>query len=268
MRLLAAVLSFMAIALVWCAMAIGAPNGIFSMTFTGQRANVDPVVFPGVFPTPHQHTFYCARDVTPTSNTASLRAGGTTCRVSGNRTGYWVETPMVNGVPLQTATTKPALAYYDCPHGTAICSNIQWFPDDFGFVVGNANATSASDNPALNPNTGGWRCQIGGGDHTPVPNCQPGDTLVWTLKSGGCSMPDGSLSKLTGSNCVGMNGRPVLTVQMFARYQYNGGTVTLDGHPAYQLHMDRLEGFTAAAAQAFLNKCVHPDNTCGQDPVL
>jgi hypothetical protein len=268
MKRLALVLGLLLTALVVAASAAAAPNGIFTMSFTGQRANIDPVAAPGVFPTAHQHTFYCARDVTPTSNTASLRVGGTSCAVAGNHTGYWVETPMVNGVPLAPATTKHALAYYGCPHGTAICSTIAWFPDNFGFVVGNANATSAADNPALNSSTGGWRCQIGGGSFSPVPNCVAGDTLVWSLKSGSCIMPDGSLAKLVGQNCLGMSGRPVLTVQMYARYEYHGGTVTLDGHPAYQLHMDRLEGFLPATAQSFLDKCVHPDIACGQDPAL
>lgn len=251
-------------------------DGIFSAQFTGQSDFVDPVAAPGVYPTEHMHVFACARDVTPTSNSASLRAGGTTCVETGNHAGYWIIRPtqLVNGEPvyLQPTTSKHMLAYYDCKHGATLCRSIEWFPEDFGEVAGNPNASSAADNPILNhPDLSGYRCGTGGGQFSNAPPATCDSVLVVGVTYGNCLHPDGSTSMLTGNNCLAV-GTPIIRRQQYWRFKPlhpDLSDVRLDGdHPTWQLHADILDGWLPETSADFLNKCVHPQVNCGQNPAL
>lgn len=256
--------------------ALAGADGIFSAQFTGQSDFIDPVAAPGVYPTEHRHVFACARDVTPDSTSASLRAGATSCVETGNHAGYWIIRPtqLVNGVPtyLQPNTSKHMLAYYDCKHGAAICSTIPWFPENFGEVAGNPNATSAADNPILNhPDLSGYRCGTGGGQFSNAPPATCDTTLVMGVTYGNCLHPDGTTSMLTGANCTRV-GTPIIRRQQYWRFKPlhpDLSDLMLDGdHPTWQLHADILDGWLPETSDDFLNRFVHPQVDGGQNPQL
>lgn len=268
---------FVALAGVFAPTALAGADGIFSAQFTGQSDYVDPIASPGVYPTEHRHMFACAVDVTPTSTSADLRAGGTSCVETGNHSGYWIIRPtqLVNGVPeyLPPATSKNMLAYYDCKHGASICSSIGWFPENFGEIAGNSHATSADDNPILNhPDLSGYRCGTGGGQFSNAPPATCDTTLVMGVTYGNCLMADGSTSMLVGNNCLSMGGTPIIRRQQYWRFKPlhpNLSDLMLDGdHPTWQLHADILDGWKPETSQDFLDRFVHPQVDGGQNPQL
>jgi uncharacterized protein DUF1996 len=248
-----------------------APAAIFTCTF-GHRDTIDPIVAPGVYPTEHMHIEGGGLNWTPTSTSADLRAGGTTCAVSGDHAGYWIINPTLNGQYLELATATPILVYYNCLHSASICSTINWFPENFGEVAGNANATSVADNPAFNhSDPDGYRCTIGGGDFfsTPPATCTSG-LIVLRLTYGNCRFPDGHTTFQVNSNCTGAGGTPQIRRQQYWRFDLPGTSTAglmLDfDHPTYQLHADILDGFLPAYQDAFLNHCVRPKLSCGTNP--
>lgn len=258
-------------ALCFAGIAQAAPNGIFSAQFTGQRENVDPIAAFGVFPTAHTHVFACAQNVTPTHTFADYLAGGTNCVETGNHSGYWIIQPEQGGVPLAPDTSKNMLAYYTCMHTRAICSQIAWFPQEFGEISGNANASSAAQNPVFNNGLGGYRCGIGGGAFTATPPATCDTTLVLGVTYGNCRFPDGHTTMQLSGNCTGAGGTPQIRRQQYWRFKPvhpNLSDLTLNGHPTYQLHADIDNGWKPETAQDFLDRFVHPGIAGGQNPPL
>lgn len=274
-RLLALFAVALFVSLAYATAAFAAPAGIFGCV-EGHRDFVDPIVAPGVYPTEHMHVEGGGLNWTPTSTSADLRAGGTTCTVSGDRAAYWIIALTQNGRYLPLATSKPILVYYVCMHSASICSTIDWFPENFGEISGKSTATSAADNPALsNPNLGGYRCDVGGGIFSPAPpaNCSSGLVVVG-LTYGNCRFFDGHTSMAVNTNCTSAGGVPQIRRQQYWRFDLDGTSGSTAGlaldfdHPTYQIHADILDGFTLDYRQRFLDRCVRPKLACGQNPAL
>lgn len=272
MKRLLIVLLVAALSGLFVGQAQGAPGAIFTCSFSGQLDRIDPIVSPGVYPTAHFHRFAGAGPVTPTSNSASLRQQATSCVEAGNHSAYWTISPVQNGVHLGPSTTKHFLAYYRCRHSASVCASMQSFPEDFGQVVGNANAANASENPVFANGLGGFRCGTGGGTFYPTMPATCSSTLVGSVTFGNCRYPDGSTSMATNSNCTGAGGGvPMPRIQMYWRFaprDSNTSNVTLDGHPPYQWHADVLFAWNAGTFEAFLNQCIRANVDCGTNPPL
>ena len=58
----------------------------------------DPIVFPGKPGTSHLHDFVGGASIDAFSTGTSLRAGGTTCAMPSDASGYWVPALYENGV--------------------------------------------------------------------------------------------------------------------------------------------------------------------------
>jgi hypothetical protein len=255
------------------ALAYGAVSAtIFTGTTTGQIEAIDPIVNPGGV-APHLHEFVGAQGISNVETSASLRGKPTTWVEQQNHTSVWAPPVYEDGVRLLPATTKPRLLYYRCKHSNAVCSTIQRFPENFGMVIGNANATSPAGNPALSPELGGWRCGTGGGTLAPDVSNTPcsAQILVGVLTSGNCLLPGSPVSpaqigQQVNANCTSIGGTPILNIQMYFRYKTdaNIGQITLGGTgmPAYQWHADYLFGWEVAPFESFLNQCIRDLTPC------
>lgn len=253
------------------------PGAIISCQATGQVDYIDPIVSPGVYPTAHRHRFYGAHPVETVETSADLRSKPTTCAVTGNHSGYWMPQVEEDGVDLNPGTTatgggKQYLVYYRCAHTASVCADITWFPEDFGMVAGSSSAASAADNPVFDNGLGGWRCGTGGGTFYPEPpaTCDSG-VLVASATYGNCLFPDGSTSSAVNTNCTDHGGRPIVRLQQYFRWWVGTGAVgeiTLDGHPAYQMHADADIAWNPETSDAFLARCINANVDCGKNPSL
>lgn len=220
------------------------PGAVFTCNATGQYARVDPIVSPGM-QSAHEHVFYGAFPIEETETTADLRSKPTTCIVAANHSGYWMPTVYRNGVRLLPATAKHLLIYYRCK--IRDCSLAEGFPDDFTEVAGNAHATTADENPVLNPDLGGYRCTLGGGEFTPMPpdTCDS-EYLIATV-----TFP------VVGG----------VRLQMYFRWQLPSsdvGDITLGaiGASPLTLHADYFFGWERDAFENFMDTCIRASVIC------
>ncbi len=99
-------LAIASVALLAAASAVAAPaprptklhgNNFFSNCRFSHAAADDPIVAPRKPGASHPHTFFGNTSTSASSTAASLRAGGTTCRVRADRAAYWIPTLYENG---------------------------------------------------------------------------------------------------------------------------------------------------------------------------
>jgi len=113
----------------------------------------DPIVFPGQAGASHMHTFLGNTTTDAGSTPASLQAGGTSCVVPGDRSGYWMPT-LYNGT---TAINPvgPQVIYYKT--NVIDYTSVRPFPPGLRFVVGSpgASATQFATDPGY---VAGWEC--------------------------------------------------------------------------------------------------------------
>ena len=107
------------------------PGWIVSCTYS-HSLNDDPIVFPGQVGVSHLHDFTGARTTNAFSTFTSLRAGGTTCAMPGDKSAYWVPALYEDGVRiLPQAPSGNSVFYYrriGAPDGTVV----QPFPPEIG----------------------------------------------------------------------------------------------------------------------------------------
>ncbi len=105
----------------------------------GQNGTFDPIVFPGVNPAGHEHTFFGSTTINESSTGASLAATpGSTCRETDDRSGYWMPRPSLDGVPFDPLHVS---AYYVNWPGTS--PSVTAFPAGTQMIAGDKNATVA-----------------------------------------------------------------------------------------------------------------------------
>jgi hypothetical protein len=113
----------------------------FQANCSVSRTNVgdDPIVFPNQPGASHSHTFMGNTTTSAASTTASLSAGGTTCKAKGDLSAYWMPT-LYNGATAVNPT-GPQVIYYKT--GVTDYTSVRPFPKGLRFVVGNAKNTDA-----------------------------------------------------------------------------------------------------------------------------
>ena len=99
------------------------PGWIVSCTFS-HSLNDDPIVFPGQVGVSHLHDFTGATTTNAFSTFTSLRTGGTTCAIPGDKSAYWVPALYEDGVRiLPQAPSGNSVFYYrriGAPEGTVV----------------------------------------------------------------------------------------------------------------------------------------------------
>ncbi|MFE7235555.1 DUF1996 domain-containing protein [Streptomyces sp. NPDC002405] len=121
-------------------------------SFTHTRPD-DPIVYPQQPGKSHDHTFMGNTTTDANSTTASLAAGGTTCKAPGDRSGYWVPT-LYNG-DRAVLPVGPQTIYYKA--GVTDYTSVRSFPKGLRFVVGNPlqSAQEFRNSPGF---VEGWEC--------------------------------------------------------------------------------------------------------------
>ncbi|TQJ92232.1 DUF1996 domain-containing protein [Streptomyces sp. SLBN-31] len=113
----------------------------------------DPIVYPQQPGKSHDHTFMGNTTTDAYSTTASLEAGGTTCKAPGDRSGYWMPT-LYNG-DQQILPVGPQVIYYKA--GVTDYTSVRPFPKGLRFVVGSPlqSADEFRHHPGF---VEGWEC--------------------------------------------------------------------------------------------------------------
>jgi hypothetical protein len=123
-------------------------DGIFlSVCLPSHVASDDPIVHPGASGASHQHEFFGNRTTDADSTYATLRAGGTSCRVAGDTAGYWVPSLYADG---QRVAPLRVNAYYLRGGGRG---RTVAFPAGLKVIAGNGEATSPQSLAVT-----GWKC--------------------------------------------------------------------------------------------------------------
>ncbi|WP_326550885.1 DUF1996 domain-containing protein [Micromonospora sp. NBC_01813] len=117
------------------------------------RKSDDPIVFPNQAGASHNHTFMGNTTTDAASTTESLLAGGTLCRVPGDRSGYWM--PTVFDGDTAVLPVGPQVIYYKS--GVRDYTSVRPFPVGLRFLVGSPTTTAAqfAASPAYQK---GWEC--------------------------------------------------------------------------------------------------------------
>ncbi|MFI6662452.1 DUF1996 domain-containing protein [Streptomyces sp. NPDC050523] len=113
----------------------------------------DPIVYPQQPGKSHDHTFMGNTTTDAYSTTASLEAGGTTCKAPGDLSGYWMPT-LYNG-DQRILPVGPQVIYYKA--GVTDYTSVRPFPKGLRFVVGSPmqSADEFRHHPGF---VEGWEC--------------------------------------------------------------------------------------------------------------
>ncbi|MGW8699184.1 DUF1996 domain-containing protein [Streptomyces eurythermus] len=113
----------------------------------------DPIAYPQRPGASHDHTFMGNTTTDAYSTTASLGAGGTTCKAPGDLSGYWMPTLYDGDRPV--LPVGPQTIYYKA--GVTDYTSVRPFPKGLRFVVG--DPTQSADAFRHHPGfVEGWEC--------------------------------------------------------------------------------------------------------------
>ena len=255
------------------------PGWIASCNYSHSLSD-DPIVFPGQAGASHLHDFIGARTTNAFSTVESLRAGGATCVMPDDKSGYWVPALFKNGVRvLPTATSKHALFYY---RHAGVSSGIvmQTIPDGLKMIVGNARATSAAENEGIKTGRIIFKCGPGSGTDLPAPpsQCESG-VMVISYKFPNCwdgvnlDSPDhkSHMAYPSSNRCPATHPVAIPRVEAFTRYPVGTspiGAITLASGPYFTAHMDFWNGWDPAALKWLLDNCIIAGQDCGKNPTV
>lgn len=241
--------------------------------------NDDPIVFPGQPGASHLHDYVGARTVNAHSTAQTMLAGGTTCLIPGDKSGYWVPALYENGQRvLPQGTDKHALFYYR-RKGAPTGVTVQPFPLGLKMIVGNAHAQNPSQNPQLGSQII-FKCGPGSGTDLPQPptSCSSG-LMVISLTFPNCwdgvnldsADHKSHMSYPVNNRCPASHPVNLPRIESFFRYNVGAGsigTITLASGPYYTIHQDFFNGWQQNTLQTLINNCLNAPNIkdCGTNP--
>ena len=236
------------------------------------RAQVDPIISPGVVPSAHMHDFYGNTSTDQNSTPTSLRAGSTNCELTADRAAYWTPTLYSNDVAL---TPTRVHVYYRWGNITDY-AHIAPLPPGARMIAGSMDATAANPSPTSQV---GWTCGKQGEALTVAPkDCRGTDYGM----NGSAEM----VEHFFFPNCLRDNG--VGSDPMNYTYSRNGACAAgthavvrlsedfawaaqdpaslrisaMDGS-LYREHADFMQGWTTATMKRLTTQCVNAGVQCG-----
>lgn len=235
----------------------------------------DPIVHPGMPGMSHRHDFYGNASTDANSTYSSMEAAGTTCGTAADTAGYWSPSLYVNGTLVRPDTTSQQIYYRNrYPAGTTV----ETIPADLRVVLGNAHATSAADNPALQGSDPAiyWLCGSGDTHYGSPPSCSGG---VIELNAQFPSCWDGTLTHAddtahlyyapSDKACPAAFPHPLPRISLKVKYNVgtDGSKVTLASGPAYTIHADFFNTWQPTGLQYLMDRCINAHVSCGTNPI-
>lgn len=255
------------------------PGWIVSCNYSHSLSD-DPIVFPGQPGASHLHDFIGARTTHAASTPESMRAGGTTCAMPHDSSGYWVPALFKDGVRvLPTASRRNALFYYR--HASVSAGTVfQTIPDGLKMIVGNGHATLAAENEGIATGRIIFKCGLGSGIDLPAPpvQCESGVMSI-SYKFPNCwdgvnlDSPDhkSHMAYPARGRCPATHPVAIPRLEAFVRYPVGTdpiGTITMASGPYFTAHMDFWNAWDPAALQWLLDNCINAGLDCGKNPVV
>ena len=254
----------------------GTPGWVTTCNYS-HSATEDPIVHPGIMNLSHLHDFIGNTTTGANSTVNSLHAGGTKCVMEADKSAYWV--PALyrnNNLVLPKGTNKNALIYYKNPMG----KNMSTIPDGLKMIVGNAHATSQSQNTALEDGKIFFKCGPGSGTRMSAPpsQCSSGImTLTYIFPNcwDGVNLDSADhishMSYPKGGNCPATHPVAIPLIRAYIRYDVGSapiGNVTLASGPYYTAHMDFFNAWDVEALSKLVATCINGDKDCGKNPSI
>lgn len=219
----------------------------------------DPIVFPNMPGASHYHTFMGSPTTNARSTLASLQAGGTSCRVPADRSGYWMPT-MYQGNQI-ISPAGPQVIYYKS--GVIDYTSVRPFPPGLRYVVGSPTASAAD---FIAGSVEGWECG-NSYDNPDFPSyCTPGTQLNVRYQSPSCwdgkylDTPDHKSHMKYPVEGVCPTSHPVavpmLEFKMAFPVSGDMSQVRLSSGRGYSFHYDFFNAWEPPTLAALVNHCI------------
>jgi hypothetical protein len=233
-----------------------------------KTAHEDPIVFPGVTPSPHEHTFSGNTKVNASSTAQQLVDQPTNCANSGDTASYWMPTLLVDGKPVLPYMTR---AYYRA--GTRDTTKLHTIPFGLKMVAGDAMATKAQS-----AGVAGFQCRIEGegqtvGKQALPPQCGSRALLEASVVFPNCwdgknlDSADHKSHMAYAKNFVCDAAHPVQIPQLTLAERFTPGTTTgtltlAAMNSPLTLHADFLNAWKPAALAELMKRCIYAHVFC------
>ncbi|MEV0729880.1 DUF1996 domain-containing protein [Polymorphospora sp. NPDC050346] len=225
----------------------------------------DPIVFPNLAGASHYHTFMGSPTTNAYSTLASLQAGGTSCRVPADRSGYWMPT-MYKGDQLISPAGHQVIYYKS---GVIDYTSVRPFPPGLRYVVGSPTATAAD---FIAGSVEGWECGDSY-DNADFPAwCPPGTQLNVRYQSPSCwdgrwlDTPDHKSHMAYPVNGICPTSHPVAVpmIEFKMAFPVSGdmSQVRLSSGRGYSFHYDFFNAWEPPTLAALVNHCVRGGLQC------
>ena len=224
----------------------------------------DPIVYPNAPGATHHHDFFANTTTNASSTLQSLRAGGTTCRISGDTAGYWAPSLYADGKLVQ-----PVLARIYYLPGRKDNKTVQPFPAGLKVLA-------KGDNVVVR-----WSCVGRGEDRTQAqstpPTCPQGMHLVEHIRFPDCwdgknlDTPDhvSNMAFAKGGSCPSSHPVPVPAILFNIHYPTQGGNIAL-GFPDKPVaaHADFFNAWDQTTLTRLVRECINAGVHCGANPPM
>ncbi|MGW0504977.1 DUF1996 domain-containing protein [Micromonospora sp. NPDC003241] len=231
------------------------------------RLEDDPIVFfnrPGAS---HDHTFMGNTTTNAASTMQSLPRGATTCRVPGDKSGYWMPTLLNGNTPI--VPQGPQVIYYKS--GVRDYTSVRPFPPGLRFLVGSPMTTAAQfeSSPAYQK---GWECG-NSYDNVDFPaNCPAGTQLNVRMQAPSCwdgrhlDTPDHVSHIVYPVNGVCPTSHPVAVpmIEFKMAWPVSGdmSQVRLSSGRGYSFHYDFYNVWDTPTLSALVKHCINAGRQC------
>ena len=224
----------------------------------------DPIVYFGQPGASHMHTFMGNTTTDANTTLASLQAGGTSCKVPGDKSGYWMPT-MYNGNQV-VMPIGPQVIYYKS--GVIDYTSVRPFPPGLRFVVGSPKNTAKE---FMDESEEGWEC----GDsyfNADVPELRPGDNLNVRFQAPSCwdgkhlDSPDhkSHMAYPVAGRCTAAH--PIALPMLEFKMAFPAGTdtsqVRLSSGLSFSFHYDFFNAWEPAVLNALVTHCINGGLQC------
>jgi hypothetical protein len=224
----------------------------------------DPIVFFGLAGASHMHTFMGNTTTDATSTLASLQAGGTSCTVPGDKSGYWMPTMYKGTQPVMP--DGPQVIYYKS--GVIDYQSVRAFPPGLRYVVGSPSNTATQ---FLNQSEEGWECG-NSAFNSDFPPCIPGAALNVRFQAPSCwdgkhlDSPDhkSHIVYPVAGRCTAAH--PIALPMLEFKMAFPAGTdtsqVKLSSGRGYSFHYDFFNAWDPPTLNALIKQCINGGLQC------